>query len=57
MINFISDLLILEDSEREFLTRFDTKEYLPELLFKDFEIISRIKDHPMALWKIRDKSV
>lgn len=57
VINFISDLLILEDSEREFLTRFDTKEYLPELLFKDFEIISRIKDHPMALWKIRDKSV
>lgn len=57
VMSFISDLLVLEEDEIEFLNKFYLKEYLPELLFKDFEIISGIKDHPMALWKIRDKSI
>ena len=26
----------------------------PELLFDDGEIIERIKEHPMALWKINN---
>lgn len=36
------------------LDRFENKEYLPELLFKDKDIIDRIKMHPMALWKIQN---
>lgn len=53
---FLNKLINLESGEQEFLHRFKSKEYLPELLFDDTAIIDRIKNHPMALWKIRDKS-
>jgi predicted nucleotidyltransferase component of viral defense system len=52
---FLNELINLERGEQEFLHRFKKKEYLPELLFDDAVIIDRIKNHPMALWKIRDK--
>ncbi|MEI8216319.1 MAG: nucleotidyl transferase AbiEii/AbiGii toxin family protein [Eubacteriales bacterium] len=51
--NFISELLILNDSEQQFIRCFNNKQYNPELLFQDPEIVDRIKDHPMALWKTR----
>jgi len=50
---YISDLMVLSPQEKEFLERFENKEYKPELLFGDDDILSRIKTHPMALWKIR----
>lgn len=50
---FISDLLVLTDLEKQFLTCFRKKEYKPELLFQEPEILDRIRMHPMALWKIR----
>lgn len=50
---FLKDLLILEESERKFLDEFKAKKYCPELLFHDTAIVDRIKNHPMALWKIR----
>ncbi len=50
---FLSDLLILTDSEKEYIKKFNIREYAPELLFDEHEIIERIKSHPMALWKTR----
>jgi len=42
----------LTDKEKQFLVCFGQKEYLPELLFDDEEVIGRLKKHPMALWKM-----
>ncbi len=50
---YISELVVLTPEEQEFLDRFENKEYMPELLFDDEDILDRIKTHPMALWKIR----
>lgn len=47
------DLMVLTKEEKEFLVRFGDGEYIPELLFEDEEILSRIRNHPMALWKTR----
>lgn len=52
---FLKDLLVLEADERKFLDEFKSKKYHPELLFDDTNILNRIKDHPMALWKIQNK--
>ena len=48
---YIADLMRLSDREQEYIDRFIAKEYVPELLFEDKEILERIKEHPMALWK------
>lgn len=50
---YIAELMVLTKQEQEFLERFEAKEYNPQLLFEDSEIIDRIKTHPMALWEIR----
>lgn len=50
---FLQSLMSLTDSEHEYLNRFANKEYCPELLFSDEDILTRIKNHPMALWKCR----
>ncbi len=50
---YIQDLMVLSKEELEFLERFEKREYMPELLFADTEILERIKEHPMALWKTR----
>lgn len=52
-IEFLTTLLILDEQEKQFLLAFSTKRFQPELLFDDPEILDRIKDHPMALWKMR----
>lgn len=46
---------IIKPTEREmlFMEKFNNKEYRPEYLFEDADILSRIKNHPMALWKTR----
>lgn len=51
--NYIADLMLLTKEEKAFLDKFENGEYIPELLFEDKEILERIKDHPMALWKTR----
>lgn len=48
---WLADLLKLEDNEWKFLNSFREKIYHPELLFGSGEILERIKNHPMALWK------
>ena len=54
-IKFLTALLILDEQEDQFLLDFSTKQYQPEFLFDDPEILNRIKEHPMALWKMRSK--
>lgn len=50
---FIRDLMVLTESEREFLTLLEKRVYRPDLLFDDPAIIERVQAHPMALWQIR----
>ncbi len=49
--NYLKELLIFDDEEKEFIELFKNKIYKPELLFKDKNIVENIKDHPMALWR------
>lgn len=49
--DFISSFMRLSDSEVKFINEFEKGHYCPELLFDDEKIVSRIKEHPMALWK------
>lgn len=51
---YITELMVLNKDEKGFLDRFESGEYIPELLFEDKEILDRIKNHPMALWKTRE---
>jgi len=52
---WLESLLNLEDNEYEFLNAFRNKTYQPELLFESIEIVERIRNHPMALWKCSQK--
>lgn len=54
VISFLSGLLILGDAEKDFIESFNQGEYKPEVLFDDREIVERIKEHPMALWKMNE---
>lgn len=56
---WLESLLRLENDEQIFLDSFRKKEFRPELLFASDEILERIRNHPMALWKCssdREKS-
>ncbi len=52
---FIKELMALTPEEKEYLELFETGEYRPELLFEDDEIIWNIKEHPMAIWKMKNE--
>lgn len=51
---YLISLMSLTDNENLFVDNFYTGFYLPELLFEDDNIINRIKEHPMAIWKTRN---
>lgn len=53
--DFLNCLLVLTDSEKEYVRGFNNSEYLPELLFEDNAVVDRIKFHPMALWKTKSR--
>lgn len=53
VIEFLQTILTLDDNEREYLERFEKKEFIPELLFSEPAIVDRIREHPMAIWKMR----
>lgn len=53
--SFLTGLMMLTDREKEFVEKFGQGVYQPDLLFDDDSIISRIKEHPMALWKTKGK--
>jgi len=50
---YIENLMTLTAEEQEYLDCFEKKKYVPELLFEDVDIIERVKNHPMALWKCK----
>ena len=52
---YLKDILVIDDNIKEFYEKFQKGIYQPELIFKDKEIIERIKEHPMILWKINNK--
>ena len=52
---YLTDLLVLDIAERQYLDAFREGEYKPELLFEDTDILERIAIHPMAAWKISQK--
>lgn len=47
--------LLLPEGDLSFWTAFAKGEYKPELLFDDIELLSRIEQHPMALWRCSRK--
>lgn len=55
VIAYLKELLVPDAQELSFWTAFSHKEYRPELLFQDEEVLARISQHPMALWKCSDK--
>lgn len=50
---YIASLMNPTDAENDYMERFIAKEYKPELLFDDAEIVERLRNHPMALWKCK----
>lgn len=52
---FLKDILIIDDNTKQFYDKFQKGIYEPELLFDDREIIERIKEHPMIMWKLSNK--
>lgn len=55
VIVYFQELLTPDGKELSFWTSFRQQQYRPELLFHDKEILLRIEQHPMALWKCRGK--
>jgi predicted nucleotidyltransferase component of viral defense system len=52
VLNYLHDLMKLTDGEKLFIENFNSGIYSPKLLFDDYQIVKRIENHPMALWKI-----
>ena len=52
---YLKEILIIDDKVIEFYDKFQKRIYEPELLFDDNEIIDRIKEHPMIIWKLNNK--
>ena len=52
--DYIERLMFSTANEQEYLDKFDQKKYMPELLFDDVEMVERVKNHPMALWKCKE---
>lgn len=51
---FIDGVMVLNQGDKEYIDRFMQGDYVPELLFDDAEIVNRIKNHPMAIWKVNN---
>lgn len=51
VISFLKNLLVLTDSEKEYLNEFSKGSYKPELLF-DGLYAERAAKHPMAKWRV-----
>jgi len=50
---FLAEHIAPSPQEAKFLRRFAAGQYALELLFDDADIIERVKEHPMALWRIQ----
>lgn len=54
VVQFLSNLLQFTEAEIAFIDAFLSKKYQPEVLFSEPTIIDNIRNHPMALWKIKE---
>ncbi|MDR1557707.1 MAG: nucleotidyl transferase AbiEii/AbiGii toxin family protein [Tannerellaceae bacterium] len=52
---YLSNLMIFTDNETMFIEMFNQGIYQPDLLFDNGNIIERIKEHPMAVWRTKNK--
>jgi len=52
---YLSKLMAFTDKENLFIEHFNQGIYQPDLLFDDADIMNRIKEHPMALWRTKYK--
>ena len=50
---FLNELLDFSEQEKQFIEEFNIGHFDPSLLFDDSDIVERVKNHPMALWKIQ----
>lgn len=50
---YILELLNLTTEEKTFIERFNDHQYEPSLLFGNDQILKRIENHPMALWRTK----
>ncbi len=48
---YLGALLHFTSDETAFINEFKNKTYKPELLFEDQDVITRLLNHPMAIWK------
>lgn len=55
VISYLNALLVPEPDELAFWSAFRQKQYQPRFLFSDEAVLSRINQHPMALWKCSEK--
>ncbi len=54
---YLKGLLCPTKDELAFWEAFRDKRYCPELVFSDQDIVTRIKQHPMALWKCSEHNL
>ena len=54
-INFLKELLQLTNKEKQYLEEFSKGNYDPSLLF-DEQTAIKVKDHPMAKWRVKNIS-
>ena len=52
---YLAKLMVLTDKEKLFIDNFNRGVYEPELLFDDKGTIERIREHPMAVWRVNGK--
>ncbi|MGE4572235.1 MAG: nucleotidyl transferase AbiEii/AbiGii toxin family protein [Candidatus Izemoplasmatales bacterium] len=55
VLDYINKLFLLTYSEKKYIESYNAGEYCPELLF-DSQIVNRIKQHPMVLWKMQKQN-
>lgn len=51
VMHYLTETLCPSKEDLLFIEAFNNREYKPELLFSDENILRRIEQHPMALWK------
>ena len=50
---YLTKLILLTGSEKLFIENFNKGVYQPDLLFDNVDVIERIKEHPLAVWKTK----
>lgn len=55
VLTYLKEILIPTAKELSFWSAFLEKQYYPELLFDNKDILLRIKRHPMAIWKCSNR--